>query len=220
MTESNVIEEVLEFIWTQREEGSDSIKRLLATEEIIDAGAGAETLGEMERDSLIKMSGDSVRLTPGGEKAAESIIRRHRLAERLLVDVLDIEKDTVEKHACSFEHSISALVADSICALLGHPPACPHGHVIPRGECCKKTSAMISPLVVPLSELSTGVRARIVFIAPRTFSRIEKLGSLGLVPGCLIKLEQKKPVFVIKTGETTLALDPEMVKDIYVRKSG
>ena len=217
--EDKAVEEVLEFIWTQREKGTGSIKELLGIPEIVDAGATMETLKEMERAGFVKVGPDSAVLTQKGEKAAEEMVRRHRLAERLLCDLLDIERGTGERHACSFEHSLSSAVADSICTLLGHPPACPHGHPIPKGECCaKKTGELIRPVVMPLSELPPGVSARVVFITHKTFSRIEKLGSLGLVPGCIIKLEQKRPAFVIKTGETTLALDPEIVKEIYVRK--
>lgn len=214
----SVIEEVLEFVWTEREAGVSSIETLLAIAEIKSAGATLESLREMEAGGLLKLDGDTVTLTDKGEGESREIIRRHRLAERLLNDVLDVAHDSLEEYACSFEHSLSATVADNICTLLGHPPSCPHGLPIPRGNCCKKTKAELKPLVVPLTELKARESARIIFIIPATFTRIEKLGSMGLVPGSIVTLEQKKPAYVLKLGETTIALDPDIVKDIYVRR--
>ncbi len=219
MRADDIVEELLEFIWTQRERGIDSVRDLLRIDEVVEAGGGEEALKEMEREGLVKISGDSVELTPKGAIEAEEIVRRHRLAERLLFDVLDMEKETLEEHACSFEHSISREVADSICALLGHPPSCPHGLPIPRGKCCEETVSTIRPLVMPFTELDIGQKARVVFIVPKTYARLEKLGSMGLVPGSIVRLQQKKPAFVLELGQTTLALDPEIVKDIFVKKA-
>ncbi|MBI5681759.1 MAG: FeoA domain-containing protein [Deltaproteobacteria bacterium] len=218
MENENVVEEILEFIWTQREHGDSSISNLLKVEEIIDAKGGIDTLKKMEKDSIVSITEDRITLTGKGEKLAETIIRRHRLAERLLSEVLEIDEGLIEKNACSFEHSLSPLVTDSICTLLGHPPTCPHGLPIPRGECCKKFKAEIKPLAQPLKELGIGESGRIVFITPASHSRLDKLGSLGIVPGSIIKLHQKKPSFVIEIGETMLALDSEIAKEIYVKK--
>ncbi|VAV84373.1 hypothetical protein MNBD_DELTA01-563, partial [hydrothermal vent metagenome] len=57
------------------------------------------------------------------------------------------------------------------------------------------------------------------FIVPKTSKRLEKLGSMGLVPGSIVKLNQKKPAFVIQLGQTTLALEADIVEDIFVRRS-
>ena len=217
MENENVVEEILEFIWTQREQGENSISNLLKAEEIIDAKGSMDTLEKMEKDAVVTIAEDKITLTGKGEKLAETIIRRHRLAERLLSEVLEIEEGALEKNACSFEHSLSPLVTDSICTLLGHPPTCPHGLPIPRGECCKKFKAEVKPLVHPLKELGIGESGRIVFIIPSSHSRLDKLGSLGIVPGSSIRLHQKKPSFVIEIGETMLAIDHEIAKEIYVR---
>ncbi|MBI4949650.1 MAG: hypothetical protein HY955_05840, partial [Deltaproteobacteria bacterium] len=65
------------------------------------------TLETMHRGGLVVISGDTVTLTPEGEKLAEGAIRRHRLAERLLTEVLAVEEENIEKNACSFEHTLS-----------------------------------------------------------------------------------------------------------------
>ncbi len=219
MDQNTIKEELLEFIWTGREQGSNSIEELLQVEEVRNSGATLKSLRELESEGLVLVDGDDVTLTESGDKLAEKIVRRHRLAERLLSDVLDIGDSTLDMHACNFEHSISGEVAESICTLLGHPPSCPHGHPIPKGDCCTKASSLIKPLVVPLTELSVGTEGRVSFIVPKTSKRLEKLGSMGLVPGSVVKLNQKKPAFVIQLGQTTLALEADIVKDIFVRRS-
>lgn len=218
MTDQKIIEEVLEFIWTEREAGKNSVAELLSIDEVKEAKADMAALESLERDGLVHIKGDEITLTQKGEKQAEATIRRHRLAERLLTEVLDIKGTAVEENACSFEHSLSSLVTDSICTLLGHPPTCPHGLPIPRGECCKKFKVDVKPLVQPLKDMEIGESGRIVFIIPSSHSRLDRLGSLGIVPGSVIRLHQKRPSFVIEIGETTLAIDYDITKEIYVKK--
>jgi Mn-dependent DtxR family transcriptional regulator len=91
----------------------------------------------MARIGLVELRGAEVAFTPRGEERARSVIRRHRLAERLFMDVLAIrDEGAIEKNACTFEHILSAEVTDRICTFLGHPRTCPHGSPIPEGECC------------------------------------------------------------------------------------
>jgi putative ABC transport system ATP-binding protein len=78
-----------------------------------------------------------VELTSRGRKKAADIIRRHRLAERLFTDSLALDSETeIEQQACKFEHILSPEATDKICTFLGHPRTCPHGALIPRGDCC------------------------------------------------------------------------------------
>jgi putative ABC transport system ATP-binding protein len=82
-----------------------------------------------------------VELTPRGRERAASIIRRHRLAERLFTDSLAMDSETeIEQQACKFEHILSPEATDKICAFLGHPRTCPHGAPIPPGPCCTGSS--------------------------------------------------------------------------------
>jgi putative ABC transport system ATP-binding protein len=82
-----------------------------------------------------------VELTPHGRERASSIIRRHRLAERLFTDSLAMDSESeIEQQACKFEHILSPEATDKICTFLGHPRTCPHGAPIPPGECCGRTS--------------------------------------------------------------------------------
>lgn len=218
MAIDKAVDEVLEFIWSQREQGSNSIAQLLKIEEVAEE-ADIKTIEAMQKNGLVKIDGDTVVLTLAGEKLAEAAIRRHRLAERLLTEVLAMDENSVEKNACSFEHTLSPEVTDSICTLLGHPPTCPHGLPVPKGECCRKAT-VLKPLVKPLSELEIGDNGRIIFIVSHSHVRLDKLGTLGIVPGSTVRVHQKRPAFVLQIGETTLALDPEIIKEIYVKKVG
>src|SRR5579862_47749 len=81
-----------------------------------------------------------VELTPRGRQRAVSIIRRHRLAERLFTDSLAMDSESeIEQQACKFEHILSPEATDKICRFLGHPRTCPHGAPIPPGACCGKS---------------------------------------------------------------------------------
>jgi DtxR family Mn-dependent transcriptional regulator len=76
----------------------------------------------------------------------------------------------------------------------------------------------MKPLVAPLDELGLGEEGRIVFIAPKSHQRLDRLSTLGIIPGSIIRMHQKHPSHVIQIGETVLALDREITKDIYVKK--
>ncbi len=210
------VEEILELIWTLKE------REIAATEERIVSECKVENttayLGEMATDKLIERKGDLISLMPAGEKAGEGVVRRCRLAEWLLSNVLELEREEWEDTACEFEHILSVEVTDSICTFLGHPPACPHGEPIPRGACCRKFSKEIKPLVLSVTELRPGERGRVVFMAPKHKDRLNRLSSLGLVPGAIVKLHQKQPTYVLDVGETSIAVDAEIAGEIFVKK--
>ncbi|MFQ5466027.1 MAG: DtxR family transcriptional regulator, partial [Thermodesulfobacteriota bacterium] len=90
MHEDKAVDEVLEFIWSEREEGRNSIEALLRIDELVEEGADMTTLREMASGGLVRIDGDGISLTDRGESLAELAIRRHRLAERLLTEVLSM----------------------------------------------------------------------------------------------------------------------------------
>ena len=207
-------DEILELLWTLREEGKASRAELL--------GATAEDRPEALIEELlstghVEASGEDVRLTPRGEERARGIIRRHRLAEVLLHNLFELDNLQLESSACQFEHILSEPVTESVCTFLGHPPTCPHGRPIPRGECCDRIRTEIQPLVTRLSDASLGTPVRIVFITPKSRKRLEKLSALGIVPGSRLRLLQRNPSFVIQIGQTTVAVDRDITDEIYVK---
>ncbi len=210
------IEELAETIWNLEEEGRDRVQDLARGRDT----TGLDALLDRASDlGLARVAGDRVSLTPAGRELAERQVRRHRLAELLLSTVLEVQDDeAVERNACVMEHVLGPAVTESVCAFLGHPKFCPHGKPIPPGPCCRSFSRAIEPLVQPLARLAVGSRARIVYIVPRDGDRLSRLSGLGVVPGATVRLQQKAPAAVLRLGETTLALDPEIAGEIYVKK--
>ena len=214
MTEPS-LEEILELIWTIEEEKGEVERNLLLKK--LDPSAAEQNLNRLRHEGRIKINNSVVELTKKGREEARTIIRRHRLAERLLHDVLDIKEEAMDSSACMFEHILDEEVTTSICTLLGHPVSCPHGKAIPPGDCCEKAGKEIKPVVMPLSELRSGDKAKISYIVTKYHERLDRLSSMGLLPGVQVKLHQRQPTYVIQMGETQIAIDDNIARDIYVR---
>ncbi len=213
--EEDRIDELLELIWTLREEGVSDMDHLLETTQDVEAKS---ILRKMIKDNLFEIEGKRMMLKERGEEKAREIVRRHRLTERLLHEIFEMSEEEVEEEACKLEHILSPGVTESVCTFLGHPPTCIHGKPIPRGECCAKFKKEMTPLVIPLEELGLGEEGRIVFIAPKSHQRLDRLSTLGIVPGSILRMHQKNPSYVLQIGETMLALDKDIVRNIYVKK--
>lgn len=211
-------EEILEHVWTEREAGRDAAAGILAASASEHApDVRAKDLADLAVSGLLALHDDRVALTAAGEARARDVVRRHRLTERLFRDVLDLGEGTMEAQACEFEHILSREATDSVCTLLGHPPTCPHGKPIPPGDCCGAFHRTVRPLVTGLQSFDLGATGRIVFIAPKFHDRMDRLAALGVIPGSTIRLHQRSPSYVIEIGETTIALDPEIAGEIYVK---
>lgn len=210
------IDEALELLWLLEEAGHDSFKRFKLGSEDDDIESLIQALTSQ---GLVSITEDKIYFTTNGRIQAETLIRRLRLAERLFTDVFEMREDTVIADACKMEHILSKELTDSVCTFLGHPQTCPHGLPIPRGECCKKYKVDVEPVVMRLCDFEVGSDGRITFIVPTDSSRLSKLNSLGITAGSLIRLIQRNPSYVIQIDETTVAIDPEIAKEIYVKKS-
>ena len=210
-------EEVVEELWTLAEEGTSQLEELRRTSRVSALDAA---LSDLQSRGLVRLSGGLATLTTAGRSLAERQVRRHRLAEVLFTTVLEVRDDAaVNRTACVIEHVLDAALTDSICAFLGHPKTCPHGKTVPPGECCRSLTRPIEPLVQPLLKLPVGQEARVVYIVGRETDRLVKLSNLGLVPGARVQLHQASPAAVVRIGETTVALDPAIAGEIYVRKT-
>ncbi len=213
-------EEILEHVYTEREEGRDAAAGILAASASASDHARdtrAADLQELAAAGLVRLEGEHVALTDDGEARARNVVRRHRLTERLFRDLLDLGERTMEAQACEFEHILSREATESVCTLLGHPPTCPHGKPIPPGDCCGTFQRTVRSLVTGLRTFDLGATGRIVFIAPKFHDRMDRLAALGVIPGSTIRLHQRSPSYVIEVGETTIALDPEIAGEIYVK---
>jgi putative ABC transport system ATP-binding protein len=129
--ENQDFDEVLEHIWT-RQETADHMQSTDFTQM-----QWRRLVATLTHLGLLTVKNGRELFTAAGEERARTVIRRHRLAERLFMDVLSIRDEVeIESSACKFEHILSPDVTDRICTLLGHPVACPHGSPIPQGPCC------------------------------------------------------------------------------------
>jgi DtxR family transcriptional regulator, Mn-dependent transcriptional regulator len=213
-TQEESIDELLELIWILREKGVTDLPGLLQNTSDPEARA---VLNQMMKEGLFEMDGDILKYKEKGETLAEGIVRRHRLTERLLMELFEMSEEEAEEEACKLEHILSPAVTDSVCSFLGHPPFCPHGKPIPQGPCCKKLTREIKPLIRPLNDLALGQEARVVFISTRVKERLEPLISLGVIPGIVVQLKQRQPSFIIQIGETSIALDETIGREIFVK---
>jgi DtxR family Mn-dependent transcriptional regulator len=220
-------EEILQALFSMEEENASP-----ASEEALLARAGVEgsALREAADAGLVVQVQVQVqdeaenepgfRLADNGRAEAAVLARRHRLAERLLHDILRVADEATESTACEFEHFLETEVVESVCTLLGHPRACPHGKPIPPGDCCSGKRRHVTPLVERLSELSTGDSGTVAYVHTTSPGRLDRLASFGLVPGTALHVHQTWPSVVVTLGETELAFDQETSRDIFVRGSG
>ncbi len=209
------IEEALSVVWEEREKkinDKESIRKIIL------AQVEEDIMEDLVKEGYLLGEELRVKFTAAGEAKARDVVRRQRLAERLLIDVLELGRKEMDSSACEFEHILSREVEESICTLLGHPKECPHGLAIPSGDCCRKAKAEIESIVIPLTKLSPGQAGKVVYVLTRKHPQLHKLMSLGIVPGVRVITHQVFPSFVIKVDETLLALEKDIAKEIYVKK--
>ncbi len=214
-----LIEEALEYLWVTRERGDRSLEAFRNNmSKDHQPEIGDDLLADMESKGFIRLSNGNFQLTEAGDETAAAIIRRHRLTERLFKDVLNVPMTETENIACELEHVLSAEVTDSVCTFLGHPPLCPHGRPIPRGECCRQYRQELKPIICSVRKMELNKPSRITFITPGFHKRFQRLTSLGVTPGTQVVLKQRYPSFVIQVGETEIAIDGEIADEIYVKR--
>jgi DtxR family Mn-dependent transcriptional regulator len=174
-------EEYLEAILEIEEEGTIPIRARLVERLGLSAPAVSETVNRLVDHGYAELLDDrSLKLTDKGRDIATSIVRRHRLAERLLVDVIGLEWEKVHKEADRWEHAISADVEEKLVQLLGDPATCPHGNPIPGSR-----HKIDGPASVPLTQLQPGpvIVRRISEKVEIDDAAIAFLAGAELVPG-------------------------------------
>ena len=209
---SEAIDELLEAIWTCRENGDTSVA---AVTEAAHTDLAPEALEQLRERGLVLFVGQDLELTDPGEAAAAELIRRHRLAEHLLVSGLGMSPEQTEELACAFEHNALPEVVDSICALLGHPTECPHGKPIPPGR-CQPVRGQPAPLKA-LTDVPSGQWVKVVVLSTKDHDRLHQLLSMGISPGARLRIHQRTPVFVVQVDQSEFAMDADVARDIRVR---
>ena len=127
-------EEYCECIFELQEDDVDVIQARIVERLHVSRPAVSEMIRRLESEELIAFTGTTIRLTPAGTTLAQQVVRRHRLAERFLTDILGLSWADAHHEAGRWEHVISANVEVAMDRLLGSPTTCPHGNPIPGSE--------------------------------------------------------------------------------------
>jgi DtxR family Mn-dependent transcriptional regulator len=187
----------------------------------------SQTVARMERDGLVVVSGDRhLELTDHGRARAIAVMRKHRLAERLLVDVIGLEWEHVHAEACRWEHVMSEAVERRLVDLLGHPTTSPYGNPIPGldelgvGE----PAPPIEPGLVRLDEVARlgGGRVEVCRIAEHVqldHDLLSRLKASGVVPGGQIEVAASKPMAQVgvRGADAGTELPPAVAHAVLVR---
>ncbi len=185
-TLSATVEEYLETIYNMSAEYEVVIGARLAEKFQVSAPTVTEMLKRLVRDGYVEMDNRrQVILTEEGNQAAEAVLRRHRLTERFLVDMLGMQWHQVHEEACRLEHFISGAVEARVIASLNNPTTCPHGNPIP-GSVANARTYLKDQGAVRLSTLAIGEKATILCISEVVEDEealILYLHEKGLTPG-------------------------------------
>lgn len=221
MVESNELamshseEEYLEAVYKLTQNGQPAPTNEIAASLGVSAPAASSMVRHLASHGAITFEPyGGARLTEKGRKEALKVVRRHRLLERLLTDVLKLPWDSVHEQACQLEHSILPATEAKIEEALGFVDTCPHGHPIPTAD-----GEVAAQAATPLAEVPSGRRARVVRIASEASDFLRYLASLGLFPGVEVLVETKAPFHgpvMIKVGDARYALGEDVAASILV----
>ncbi len=207
---SDRAEEILETLWVHtEEEKKDPVE--------LGVSRGDTAIDELSNAGYIKLADEKIAFTEKGRGEGRAIVRRHRLAERLFNDILDIKKSLVHPVSCKFEHLLHEGIEENICMLLGHPRTCPHGRPIPEGECCRKSREIINKVISSLDNLKVNQKGKVAYIHTKDSKKLQKLMAMGVLPGMAINLIQKFPSHVFQIGQSQFAIDKELAETIFIR---
>jgi DtxR family Mn-dependent transcriptional regulator len=177
-------EEYLEAIYKKQSKENPVSTSSLAAELGVTQPAVTDMLRTLESKGLIGYKpGKGATLTPPGEERALGVIRRHRLWERFLTDMLGMEWDKVHKEACRLEHATSPDVEKRLAKLLGDIDTCPHGHSIPDAS-----GNMRPETTTPISQFRPSKEVRILAIDNEDAALLRNIEKLGLRPGIVVKV--------------------------------
>jgi DtxR family transcriptional regulator, Mn-dependent transcriptional regulator len=184
------IEEYLEAVYRLEREGPGVTTSGLASTLGVAPASVSGMLKKLERDGYVEyVARGEVKLTRTGLEVAVRVLRRHRLAERLLTDVLGMPWDEVHEEACMLEHAISDRVEQRLMEFLNDPQTCPHGHPIPP-----KDLSDPKRIGVPLAQIEAGRQTSVVGVTEEVPEILRYLGQVGLRPGAIVNVIEKAPL--------------------------
>jgi len=209
---SQATEEYLQAVYTLADEGGQVIGARLAEFLRISPAAVSEMVHRLERDGLLQLDErKEVRLTDRGFSAASRVVRRHRLAERMLVDLLGYEWWKTHEEAERIEHAMSQEMEERLVRVLGDPQTCPHGNPMP-GTTPRATR--------PLERLAVGERATVERI-PDQFEHepgfLEYLDTQGVRPGVTLEMIEQRPGLLrVAVNGTPRSIRPDCGQKVWM----
>jgi DtxR family Mn-dependent transcriptional regulator len=208
------LEEYLEAIHELGEEGMVVIQARLAERLGHSAPAVSEMIRRLRDEGYVAISGRSLALTDQGRSVAESVVRKHRLAERLLTDIIGLPWEKAHTEAGRWEHVISDEVEARLVEVLGHPTTCPHGNPIP-GSGGRDLSTVV------LASTHQGDHVRLERVTEQVELDQESLSYLsahGFVPGTEATVASLAPdgTMILDLGKRTIALGPGLAQQLFV----
>lgn len=159
-----------------------------------------------------------VELTEAGQVMAAELVRRHRLLELFLTQIMGFPLDEVDAEAEQVEHAISDAFVARMDDLLGHPTEDPHGDPIPGA-----TGGIVSPSSQPLSTILPGQQVVVQRVSDEHADLLRYLASLGLIPGAIVSVESVAPyggVYTVRVGKQTYAIGDVVTQAVFVRPVG
>lgn len=212
-----IVEEYLEAIYKLQSGDKPLGTTDLGKELKVSAASASEMTDRLvERGLAEKVRERGITLTRKGEKAALELIRKHRISERFLVDILGMDWKDVHDEACRLEHAISPEVESRMEKMLGNPATCPHGHPIPD-----RLGHTAPEHVRKLSGLRRQQSGIIAKIAEEQRSLLEYLATLGMMPGSEVRVEQVAPFegpLLVRIKGASYALGREIAEKIWVKE--
>jgi DtxR family transcriptional regulator, Mn-dependent transcriptional regulator len=212
------VEEYLETMLALSEEGVPVIQARIAERLGRAAPSVSEMLERLMEDGYVSRQGRRLDLTESGRTLAEKVVRKHRLAERLLVDVIGLEWHKVHREAGRWEHVISDDVEARLIELLGDPATCPHGNPIPGSG-----SRASDVNTRRLTEVHSGERVRLVRITEEVelnLGSLTLLGEGGFIPGVVAMVGARDGddnlEVQVEGGVETLHLSSELTDRLFV----
>jgi DtxR family transcriptional regulator, Mn-dependent transcriptional regulator len=211
------LEEYLETIQALTEEGTPVIQARLAERLGRSAPSVSEMLDRLADDGYVSRSGRLIALTDQGRRLADSVIRKHRLAERLLVDIIGLPWHKAHLEAGRWEHVISDEVEARLVELLGNPTTCPHGNPIP-GAPVSVTGAAPQ---MSLSDVAAGDTIRLERITEEVeldMDSLEYLDDHGFIPGrsALVRAKAPDGTMTLEVEGAAMALEPGLCQQMFV----
>jgi len=219
----DTIEMYLRTIFELEEEGAVPLRVRIAERLGQSVPTVSQTVARMERDGLVKVEGDRrLELTPEGRAIATRVMRKHRLAECLLVDVIGLEWGDVHEEACRWEHVMSEAVERRLLQVLGHPTESPYGNPIPGlAELGEVPSGVeFRQGLVPLNTVAASTKSVVVRrIGEPIKSDAELMSRLrraGLRPNTPVPVSRIGAKFVIGKGSEAAELDDLVASHVFV----